>query len=493
MNAAGDDQAHAERADREYQDDHRDERTGHVIHELVRQHRGRRAGDLSRYVHGSRRRDASPCGWSTRCRTASRISATFRQRQALPQHHRPIVGDESGRHQRDGGREHVRQRDADLRRCRRPCPTDEIWLDLGNVTDSDLAPGTTETYTLELQLQALNVAANTGAATRTNRGRIRLSADRRRRRSVRQWRHRHGDGRRRRIVKLTKTVASALGRRRRSGHVHADDRNNSSGPGAGRRRTTGRFADTLPADLSFPGAGDCRCRGRDRIVRRQRPDRHGNQARCRYAGAGPIHARRSFRRRRSARRSSIRPTRRRRRCPAPTAPPTRHRARREAATVNAPAAAATSCAAASSNSNNLNAATTAPFTTNSINVTKTMLAPQSYYAIGDVAQYQVQITMPVGTATTVRMVDTLPAGLAFNSAARRSPTPQVSPIPERRRRRRCAGRRSTFTLGNVTATAAGTITIQYSGRSATSSATRTARCSSTTRRCCSTIRARRER
>ena len=61
----------------------------------------------------------------------------------------------------------------------------------------------------------------------------------------------------------------------------------------------------------------------------------------------------------------------------------------------------------------------------------------------------------------MRLQDTLPAGLAFNpGTATVANTPGISytgtPTPPS-----VAGQVLTFTLGNVTATAAGTITIQF--------------------------------
>jgi len=47
---------------------------------------------------------------------------------------------------------------------------------LGDVTDSSQGAASTESYTLELQLQALNVAANVANTTRTNRGRLTYTA-----------------------------------------------------------------------------------------------------------------------------------------------------------------------------------------------------------------------------------------------------------------------------------------------------------------------------
>jgi uncharacterized repeat protein (TIGR01451 family)/fimbrial isopeptide formation D2 family protein len=339
-----------------------------------------------------------------------------------------------------------------------PCPTDEIWLDLGDVTDSDLGAGTTETYILELQLQALNVAANVGAATRVNQGRILYKpaggADQ----------YVNGGTVTNTvvvpIVHLDKKVLPAL--------VAGGDQvtytltisNTSSGAGAASAYDW-TFADTLPADLISPALVTPLASGVSASftgnvlsgkIAKLDP---GTQAQVQYTATilstTPIG--KTIVNAANTQATSL---------PGPNG------------TLNATPGAAGSCNGERtgnggdnvicngvSNSNNLTFAATAPFTTNSINVAKALIAPQSYYAIGDIVQYQVQISVPVGTATTVRLQDTLPAGLAFNpGSATISNTAGITytgtPTPPS-----IAGQVLTFPLGNVTATAAGTITIRY--------------------------------
>ncbi len=339
-----------------------------------------------------------------------------------------------------------------------PCPVNEIWIDLGDVTDADLAPATTETYTLELQLQALNVAANTGAAARTNRGRILYRPT-----AAAADVYVNGGAVTATvvvpIVQLTKTVLPAL--------VAAGDqvtytltiRNNSSGAGAAPAYDW-TFADTLPADLQAPAlvlplpsgvTAAFTGNGLNGTVTRLDP---GTQVQIQYTATivSTTPVGKTIVNAASARTTSL-----------PGSNGTGGVTPGSAGTCNGERSGSginVACGATST-SNNLSAATTSPFTTNSINVTKTLLSPQSFYAIGDVAQYQVQIAVPVGTATNVRLQDTLPAGLAFNVGSTTiSSTAGITytgtPTPPG-----VAGQTLTFTLGNVTATAAGTITIQY--------------------------------
>ncbi len=339
------------------------------------------------------------------------------------------------------------------------CPANEIWIDLGDVTDTNLGPATAETYTLTLQLQALNVAANVGAVNRTNRGRILY-------RPTGAGADVYVNGGSVTatvvvpIVQLTKTVVPAL--------VGGGDvvtytltiRNNSSGAGAAPAYDW-TFSDTLPADLitpvlvmPLPSGVTAAFAGNvlSGTVTRLDP---GTQVQIQYNatilsstpdGKTIINAA-------NAQATSL-PGSNGTASATPGAPGSCN-GERTGSGVNV------SCNGVT-NSNNLSAATTAPFTTSSPNVTKTLVAPQAFYAIGDVVQYQVQIAVPVGTATNMRLVDTLPAGLAFNAgSATIGTTPGISytgiPTPPG-----VAGQTLTFTLGNVTATAAGTITFQYS-------------------------------
>ena len=340
-----------------------------------------------------------------------------------------------------------------------PCLTNEIWIDLGDVTDSDLGAGTTETYTLELQLQALNVAANTGAATRANRGRILYRPT--------------GGGADvylngatvtatvvAPIVQLTKSVLPALVGGGDQVTYTLTIRNNSSGAGAAPAYEW-TFADMLPADLTSPAlvlplpAGVTAAFAGNALSGTVTKLDAGTQVQVQYTATilstTPIG--KTIVNAANAQTTSL---------PGSNGTASATPGTPGSCNGERTGSGANVVCGGIANSNNLSGATTAPFTTNTVNVAKALLAPQSYYAIGDVAQYQVQIAVPVGTATTVRLLDTLPAGLAFNvGSATISSTAGISytgtPTPPT-----VAGQLLTFTLGNLTATAAGTITVQYS-------------------------------
>ncbi len=343
--------------------------------------------------------------------------------------------------------------------CPSPASVNEIWLDLGNVTNTDTGAGTTETYTLDLQLQALNVAANVGAVTRANRGRILYLPT-----GAGSAVYLNGGAVTATVVapvaQVTKSVVPALVGGGDTVTYTLTIRNNSSGAGAAPAYDW-TFADTLPADLQTPALvlplppGVTASFTGNVLSGTVAKLNAGTQVQVQYTAqivpATPVG--KTIVNAANAQTTSLPGTN---------------------GTGNATAGAAGSCngertgsgtnlaCGATSSSNNLSAATTAPFTTASLNISKSLLAPQAWYAIGDTATYQVQITVPVGTAANVSMLDTLPAGLAFNAgSATVSATAGITytgtPTPPAQ-----AGQGITFAFGNVTATTAGTITIVYS-------------------------------
>jgi len=112
--------------------------------------------------------------------------------------------------------------------------------------------------------------------------------------------------------------------------------------------------------------------------------------------------------------------------------------------------------------NNLTASTNAPLTTSTPTLAKDVIGLQARYAIGDIVHYRLTMDIPVGTSTGMVITDQLPGDLAFLNAGAYVPvitlpagiTTSSNTVNE-------AGGLVTVTLGTVTATAAGPITIDY--------------------------------
>ena len=114
--------------------------------------------------------------------------------------------------------------------------------------------------------------------------------------------------------------------------------------------------------------------------------------------------------------------------------------------------------------NTLFAGTKATVNAQTVSLTKTIKNPKPYYAIGEEVEYEVRLAVPIGTATGVKIEDTLPTGLSYvsNSGALSVTggltTPTAAPInPDA-----TPASPLTFSLGTVTAAGtAGDVIVSY--------------------------------
>ena len=338
-----------------------------------------------------------------------------------------------------------------------PCAANEVRVDLGNVTN---APDATvsDSYTLEIQFRALNVAANQGGSTRANRGRLIY-------RPTGAGADQTLDG-----GAVTATVVAPIVQVQKAASPVSiagggtvtytlTIRNNASGPGAGPAYEFA-FGDTLPAELLSPTLlplpPGVTAAFADNVlsgsVARLDPS---TQLQVQYTAtvdpATPLG--RTIVNAASAQATSL---------PGPCGTGG-NPATPCAAPQGDPGTSSGERTGAGGAVNNLAAAITAPFTTAGVNVTKTLLNPQAYYAIGDRASYEIRAALPVGTARAFRLRDTLPAGLSFDAGSATVSTTggpvtyTGAPTPPGQ-----AAQTLTFAFGDVTtATAAGEIVVRY--------------------------------
>jgi uncharacterized repeat protein (TIGR01451 family)/fimbrial isopeptide formation D2 family protein len=350
-----------------------------------------------------------------------------------------------------------------------PCAATEIRFDLGDVTNDPATGTASDQYTLELKFQVLNVQANTPNTTRGNRARmvyrptgsasdqtinlgnvnVRVAAP---------------------VVTVTKSVAPLPVASGDTITYTLTVRNNASGNGAAPAYDW-TFADTLPADLLGPSLGTITAPGGVSVgasfagnvlsgtISRLDP---GQQVVIPYTvTVDPLTAiGKTISNAANAQTTSL---------PGPCG--TSGNAGAPCSPLVAPATIPLGDPGTGTGErtgagglvNNLAAGVTTPFTTGAINVTKVLLSTQAYYAIGDIAQYEVTITLPKGTAIGVSLKDALPAGLGYvpgsaTLATTGGPIATTAPgVPPT-----VAGQNLTFAFGDITATSAGTLVVRYS-------------------------------
>lgn len=117
--------------------------------------------------------------------------------------------------------------------------------------------------------------------------------------------------------------------------------------------------------------------------------------------------------------------------------------------------------------NNLRATTSATVTTGKPTMTKAVVDAQSYYAIGDLVHYRITVAVPVGTTSAFTITDALPAGLVYYGAT--TPTLSVTGGVTAPTAGTITPTVTTpsgmtthnFSLGNITATSAGSVVIDF--------------------------------
>jgi uncharacterized repeat protein (TIGR01451 family)/fimbrial isopeptide formation D2 family protein len=137
--------------------------------------------------------------------------------------------------------------------------------------------------------------------------------------------------------------------------------------------------------------------------------------------------------------------------------------------VNSASATATSLPGSDANErtgsgsgpNNLFAGANATVTTQTVTMTKAIKNPKPFYAIGEEIDYELRVSLPVGSATGMTVRDTLPTGLshvtgsAAITIAGGVTSPSAGPITP------TSTSPLTFTLGTVSANPAGEAVISY--------------------------------
>jgi len=115
--------------------------------------------------------------------------------------------------------------------------------------------------------------------------------------------------------------------------------------------------------------------------------------------------------------------------------------------------------------NDLYATTSASVTTGTPTLTKTVQNAQTWYAIGDVVNYRLTIGVPIGTTSNFVATDVLPAGLTYVAgSAVVSTTAGVTTPASGTITPAIAGNTLTFTIGNIAATYAGSVYIDFNAQ-----------------------------
>ncbi len=130
--------------------------------------------------------------------------------------------------------------------------------------------------------------------------------------------------------------------------------------------------------------------------------------------------------------------------------------------VNAASAQTTTLPGADANERTISStAATATLTTSTPSMVKALVSPQARYAIGDIVNYRVTVSLPVGTTTNFTLLDTLPAGLAFVTGSASLALSAGVTGPSTGAIAPTSTSPLSFPLGSITVTAAGTITLDY--------------------------------
>ncbi|MBK7541480.1 MAG: DUF11 domain-containing protein [Candidatus Competibacteraceae bacterium] len=315
-------------------------------------------------------------------------------------------------------------------------------INLGNVTNGNATSGTAETYRLTLQFRVTNVTSNTAGSLLQNRAQIRYSDQNNNTQLV------TGPGANVRVVlpqvAINKTVTPVAAAGGDVVTYTLTVRNSATGSNAATAYDY-TFSDTLPADIT-PVAGSARAN----------PGATGaTVGGLGFSGqvlSGTI--------------DKLDPG---------EAITVTYRAQLPASIpfgkllVNSASAAATTLPGADANErtgsgsgpNNLFAGTSATVTSNAVTMTKAIKNAKPFYAIGEEVEYELRLALPVGSASGMRVEDTLPTGLSYVAGSAAVSlvggvtAPVAGPIAP------TATAPLTFNLGTATASPAGEVVIAY--------------------------------
>ncbi len=332
-----------------------------------------------------------------------------------------------------------------------PCSSNQVRFDLGDVTNDPLTGADTDFYVLEIAFQVRNVAANTGNATRDNRGQVVYRPF-----GATSDQTLNGGTASGRIVSpqigMTKDVIPVLLPGAGTALYTLTISNVAAGGGAGPAFDL-QFSDLLPPELTGPALTS--------------PLPPGTTAS--FAGnalSGSISRLDPGQSVVLAYTANIAPT-------APIGSPIVNGAvvtgtslpgpnGTASATPGAPGAVDGERTGAGGVNNLADAAGTA-FVNGRVSVTKRLRNAKSRYAIGEIVDYEVFIATSTGTIPSLRLTDTLPAGLRFlpgsaSVSVVNGPIATALPgVPPAQ-----VGQDLQFDFGDATATAPGSLRVRYS-------------------------------
>ena len=320
-----------------------------------------------------------------------------------------------------------------------------LSINLGNVTNGNATSGTAETYTLVLRFRVANVTSNTAGSLLQNRSQVRYNDQN----GVAQLVS--GPGTNVRIVlpqvAINKTVTPVAAAGGDTVTYTLTVRNSATGSNAAPAYDY-TFSDTLPADIT-PVAGS--------------PSANPGATGAAVGGLGFSGQVLSGTIDKLDPGEAITVT---------------YRAQLPASIpfgkllVNSASAAATTLPGVDANErtgsgsgpNNLFAGTSATVTSNAVTMTKAIKNAKPFYAIGEEVEYELRLALPVGSASGMKVEDTLPAGLSYVAGSAAISVvggvtaPAAGPIAP------TATAPLTFNLGTATANPAGEVLIAYRAR-----------------------------
>lgn len=111
--------------------------------------------------------------------------------------------------------------------------------------------------------------------------------------------------------------------------------------------------------------------------------------------------------------------------------------------------------------NNLSATTSASVTTSKPTMTKAVVSPQSFYAIGDLVHYRITVAAPAGTTSNFAITDALPAGLSYVTGSAVISTTGGVTAPAAGAITPSAVSPLTLAIGTITAPTAGSVIVDF--------------------------------
>ncbi|MCC9000985.1 MAG: isopeptide-forming domain-containing fimbrial protein, partial [Candidatus Contendobacter sp.] len=318
----------------------------------------------------------------------------------------------------------------------------DIAVNLGNVVNNDANAASQETYTLTLQFRVGNVAANTGGRQLQNRSRLSYTP--------------FGSGTAQFVngpsatvrvvvpqVAVSKVVTPAAGAAGNTATYTLTVRNSATGANAAPAYDYA-FSDILPTDITPTGTPTANVGTTSAVVSSLAFNGQtlsgvidkldpGEAITITYTGQISL-----------------------------TTPFGRMLVNSaNASATSLPGSDANERTGSGSGPNNLFAGTSATVTTQTVTMTKALKNPQTFYAIGEEVEYELRLALPVGSATGMNVLDTLPSGLTYVSSSAAITIVGGVTAPTAGLITPTATSPLTFALGAVAANLAGEVVISY--------------------------------